>query len=132
MKFKALIATLAAVLGSALMVLVPAAPASASAGLNVNIYGQWVDSTHVVILGNASCTGGGSATVTVVYEQSVLNLGVGVSGSVACDGSVHNWSAPVTATSGTFADFGSGTAAGILLDASNNQLAEATATTQVM
>jgi hypothetical protein len=130
---KKILAVLAAALGAMSITLdLSAGTAQASAGLNVNIYGQWVDSTHVVILGNASCTGGGSATVTAVYEQSALNLGLGVSGAVACDGSVHNWSAAVTATLGTFADFGSGTAVGILLDASDNQLAEATATTQVM
>lgn len=80
--------------------------------------GSSVDTTTARVFGTATCTGGGTKTIQVEYNE--YEAGVSASGSttVSCDGSPHNWGAFIYTTTEWSGELGT---AVITLQNSSNQ-----------
>lgn len=83
--------------------------------------GGSVDSTTAYVHGTATCTGGGTKTIHLDYNE--YDAGVSASGSVAvaCDNALHNWATFIYADAEWSGD--PGMAVGTLVDGSGQTIA---------
>ncbi|HKU18017.1 MAG TPA: hypothetical protein VJP80_01975 [Candidatus Saccharimonadales bacterium] len=84
--------------------------------------GDVVNGTTAYAQGTTSCTGGGTKTVQLQYNEYQAGVSAGGSASVSCDGSAHNWRILMNASGGSWSGE-LGTAVANLQDGNNQTIA---------
>ncbi|HSW98881.1 MAG TPA: hypothetical protein VLF71_03515 [Candidatus Saccharimonadales bacterium] len=74
-------------------------PASGTT-LNASSTGSFIDSSTARAEGMASCTGGGSETIQIDYNEYDAGISASGSTSLSCDGTAHSWNIRITSVGG--------------------------------